>query len=151
MRPVPTTRRFTSAAVTVVTINLFLGAVGYYVAFLFAYAFSDEVETSQHVFFLVVVAVIAAVLAVICLPTALRTTGASFGRSATFTGSVVASAHALALGLGTIVSNLHTDEGSVTASWSRTTMVAVPAVFLAAAILAAAGAVQVARRQPASS
>jgi hypothetical protein len=136
MSPQKAQREWARAVLTVAVVNLAIGFVAYFIAFLFAYGFDDKIETAQHVVFLVEVGVIAVVSAIICA-SIIRSTfhlapQAAFA-VAIWTGLAL---HLTAVGIGSIVSATHKEENSVSADFSTTTDVAVAACLLIPAVAA---------------
>ena len=112
-----------------------LNAVSYFVAFLFAYGFKDEVTTGQHVFFLACVAVITVVSARL---SALAVSGGLGVRAPRAFGAWAAvTINLVAVGLGSIVSATHKDENSVSADFSTTTDVVIAVALLGPALITA--------------
>lgn len=128
-------QRATVAVGLVVGINLLVGFLGYFVAFLFAYGFVDEVGVAHHVVFLALVGVIAAVGAAVSTPLVKASSGMSTRRSAALAFRVSAATHLFAVGVGSVISSRYKDAGSVSAAFSTTTDVLVAAgLFLCAAV-----------------
>ena len=118
-------------------INLVIGFVGYFIAFVFAYGFRDEIRLAEHNFFLVMIAAIAAAGAIVSTFVIKPALHLTLRQSAALAISVSAAINLLVVGLGSIVSAQHKDEGSVSADFSTTTDVIVAACLLGGA--AAAG------------
>ena len=122
-------------ALAIVTGLNLMNTVAYFIAFLFAYGFKDEVMTGQHVFFLACAAIITLVAArlsatVVGGGLGVRAPGA-FGAWAAVTLNLVA------VGLGSIVSATHKDENSVSANFSTTTDVLIAVALLGPAVVTA--------------
>ena len=129
----------------VVLANLVLGLPAYFIAFLFAYGFRDQVGWAEHTAFLVMVTVFAtgAGLLGATVPTV---RGRSFGRRAAVGVLTSAALNAVVVAAGSVVSATHKAEGSVSADFSTTTDVLVAAGLLAVAAVCAVGAVGAERR-----
>lgn len=129
----------------VVLANLVLGLPAYFVAFLFAYGFRDQVGWPEHTAFLVVVAVFAtgAGLLGATVPTV---RGRSFGRRAAVGVLTSVTLNAAVVAAGSVASATHEAEGSVSADVSTTTDVLVVVGLLAVGVVCAVGAVAAERR-----
>jgi hypothetical protein len=122
--------------------NVVLAVPAYFISFLFAYGFRDQVGLAEHLTFLVLITTFACVTGVV---------GAAFSAASRpgrpFAGRVVSGVlmsvalNAAAVGAGSVVSALHKAENSVSADFSTTTDVLVAAgLFATALVLAAAAA-----------
>ncbi len=149
---VPTTSAYRvrgplAASLAVLLTNVVLGLPAYFISFLFAYGFRDTVGVAEHVTFLVLISIFAAVAGLI--GTALTpTTGAPLvmRRRVPFGVLMSLGMNSAVVGLGSIVSAMHKDEGSVSAAFSTTTDVLVAAGLFAAAVALAAAALRADRR-----
>lgn len=124
----------------VVIVNAVLGLPAYFISFLFAYGFRDEVGLAEHLTFLVLIAIFAAVsgLAAAAFPTA-SLPRRSFARRAAFSVWMSLALNSAVVGAGSIVSATHKDENSVSADFSTPTDVLVATgLFVLAAALAVA-------------
>lgn len=122
-----------SRLVVIVT-NAVLGVPTYFVIFLFAYAFDDEVTWANHVAFLLPVAAFAVVTGFLAMtPAAIRFGESSFA-ILTYGALASLSTNAAAVGLGSIVSAANKDQGSVSADFSHATDVLVALGLLTAAV-----------------
>lgn len=121
----------------VVGINLLFGIVGYFIAFLFAYGFSDEITPAQHVFFLFMIGALTALAAAVSVPAIKPALGVRVKQTAAFAGSVSATLNLVVLGLGSIISAQHKDDGSVSETFSTSTDVIVATTLLGGAVIAA--------------
>ncbi len=117
-------------------VNLIIGFVGYFVAFVFAYGFRDEIGLTEHLFFLAMIGVVTLVGAAVSAAVIKPSTSLTWRQSAALAISVSAAANLLAVGLGSIVSATHKAEGSVSADFTTTTDVAVAACLLGGAVIA---------------
>lgn len=127
----------------VVLADLVLGPPAYFIAFLFAYGFRDEVGWAEHTAFLVMVAVFATCAGLLA---AAVPTGRAFGDRAAVAVLTSAALNALVVAAGGVVSATHKAEGSVSADFSTTTDVLVVVGLLAVAVACAVGAVAAERR-----
>jgi hypothetical protein len=125
----------------VVVTDALLGLPAYFVAFLFAYGFREEVGVREHVTFLVLITVFASVAGLVAaaVSTAIRPTRSFAGRAA-FGVRMSLALNSAVVGAGSIVSATHKDENSVSVGFSTTTdvLVATGLVVLAAALAVAA-------------
>ena len=125
---------------SVVLPNAVLGLPAYFISFLFAYGFRDEVGLTQHVTFLVLIAIFASVAGLVgaAFPTA-SAPRRSFARRAAFGVRMSLALNSAVVGAGSIVSATHKDENSVSAGFSTTTDVLIATgLFVLAAALAVA-------------
>lgn len=140
MASVATLSASTRARNAVAVIGLFvvvIGPIPYLFAFLLAYAFSEAIAPAQHVFFLIEIAAIAVVIALIATPF-VRASAAIPTSQAIWLSFLVSLAMNLAVvGIGSIVSALYADQGSVTAEYSLATDVLLAAGLLGSAAIAA--------------
>ena len=122
------------ALAIVVGLNL-LNVVTYFVAFLFAYGFKDEVTAGQHMFFFACAAVITLVSARLSA----AAVGGGLGVEApkAFASWATVTLNLVVLGLGSIVSATHKEENSVSAELSTTTDVIIAAALLGPALVTA--------------
>lgn len=109
----------------------------YFIAFLFAYGFQESITTGEHVFFLIEVAAIAAISALISATAIQPWLGVPKRGAIALASSTGATLHLVVLGIGSIISATHKDEGSVSADFSTTTDVLVAIALFAPAILTA--------------
>jgi len=109
----------------VLTLNVVIGVEAYFIAFLFAYGFRDRVTASQHVFFLIEVAVIAMISALISAVIIRPRLGMPLRKAFALALSAGATLHLVVLGIGSIISATHKADNSVSASFSTTTDVLV--------------------------
>ena len=137
--------RLLSVSWPVVLADLVLGPPAYFIAFLFAYGFRDQVGWAEHAAFLVMVAVFATCAGRLA---AAVPTGRAFGHRAAVAVLTSAALNAVVVAAGSVVSAAHKAEGSVSADFSTTTDVLVVVVLLVVAVACAAGAVAVERRRP---
>lgn len=127
-----------------VLLHLGVGTVGLFVMFLFAYGFADEVTAELHVAFLLGVAMVAGLSAL--LATGVAMTASLHWRAALGLGASTALfAYALALAGGTVVSLLAEDQGSVTADQPSWPFVLLVVAGLAASFLGGRNAVRIVR------
>ena len=117
----------------VVGLNL-MNTVAYFIAFLFAYGFKDEV-TRQHVFFLVCAAIITLVSA--RLSATVVGGGLGVGAPKAIGAWAAVTLNLVAVGLGSIVSATHKDENSVSANFSTTIDVLIAVALLGPAVVTA--------------
>jgi hypothetical protein len=122
----------------VVITNALLGLPAYFIAFLFAYGFREEVGVTEHVTFLVLITVYASVAGLVAaaLSTAIRPTRSFVARAAS--GVLMSLAlNSAVVGAGSIVSATHKEQNSVSVGFSTTTDVLVATgLFVLAAALA---------------
>ncbi len=124
----------------VVITNAFLGLPAYFIAFLFAYGFREEVGVTEHATFLMLIMIFASVAGLVAaaLSSAMRPKRSFFGRAA-FGVQMSLALNSAVVGAGSIVSATHKDENSVSAGFSTTTDVLIAtALFVLAAALAVA-------------
>lgn len=125
----------------VVVTNSILGVPVYFISFLFAYGFRDVVSRAEHLTFLTWVAIFAIVAGLIAaaLPAAARP-GPPAAHRAAFGVLMSLALNSAVVGVGSIVSAAHKDEGSVSADFTTTTdfLVAAGLFVLTAALAAAA-------------
>jgi hypothetical protein len=122
---------------TVIT-NAFFGLPAYFIAFLFAYGFREEVGVTEHATFLVLITIFASVTGLVAtaLATAIRPTRSFAGRAA-FCVQMSVALNSAVVGAGSIVSATHKDENSVSVGFSTTTDVLIATgLFVLAADLA---------------
>jgi hypothetical protein len=132
----------------VVLANVVLGAPAYFISFLFAYGFRDQVGLAEHLTFLVLITIFACVTGVV---------GAAFAAASRpgrpFADRVVpgvlmsAAMNAAAVGAGSVVSALHKAENSVSVDFSTTTDVLVAAGLFVTALVLGAAAVRTRTRR----
>jgi hypothetical protein len=134
------TRGFLPILVT----NLVLGVPAYFISFLFAYGFEDQVGVGNHVAFLVLITIFATVTGVLAMALPL-TSGPrpSAARRAAFGIPMSLALNLAVVGVGSIVSATHKEENSVSVDFSTTTDVLVAAGLFGAAIALAAIALRV--------
>ena len=132
----------------VVLADLVLGLPAYFVAFLFAYGFRDQVGLAEHTAFLVMVAVFATCTGLLgaTVPTEPTVPRRRYGRRAGVGVLTSLALNALVLAVGSVVSATHKAEGSVSADFSTTTDVLVVVGLAAVAAVCGVGAVGVERR-----
>ena len=124
----------------VVITNALLGLPAYFIAFLFAYGFREEVGVTEHATFLMLIMIFASVAGLVAaaLSSATRPERAFFGRAA-FGVQMSLALNSAVVGAGSIVSATHKDENSVSAGFSTTTDVLIATgLFVLAAALAVA-------------
>jgi hypothetical protein len=133
----------------VVIVNALLGLPAYFISFLLAYGFRDEVGLKEHATFLVLIAMFASVSGLV--GAAFSTAASprrSFGRSAAFGVLVSLALNSAVVGAGSIVSATHKEENSVSVDFSTLTDVLVATgLFVLAAALAVAAVRAGARRR----
>lgn len=120
----------------IIGMNLVIGFVGYFVAFLFAYGFRDEIVAANHLAFLVLVGGVALVAASLSTPLIKNASRLTLPNAAKLTVSVSISINLLAVGVGSMISARYKDEGSVSAAFSTSTDVLVAGGLFAGAIIA---------------
>ncbi|MDR7086143.1 hypothetical protein J2X11_000982 [Aeromicrobium panaciterrae] len=116
--------------------NLLVGFFGYFVAFLFAYGFRDEIVAANHLAFLMLVGGVALVAATLSIPLIKNASRLTVPNAAKLTLSVSLATNLLAVGVGSIISARYKNEGSVTAGFSTSTDVLVAGGLFAGAIIA---------------
>jgi hypothetical protein len=130
--------------VVVLVLNVLLGLPAYFIAFLFAYGFEDDVDLANHLTFLVLIAMYATFTGAFSMalfmtpePRPPLSARVAFGvpMSLALNSAVV--------GIGSIVSATHKDEGSVSAGFSTVTDVLVASGLFVVAIALAAAASRV--------
>lgn len=131
------TPRWAVAVGVVLLVDGAIGVIGYFIAFLFAYGFSEGVSNAQHGVFLTAVAVIGIGSAAVTTPVVVGVAGLGTRRAAAVAGWTTAAGTLIALGLGSIVSATHKDQNSVSASFSTTTDVVVATCLLVPGLVAA--------------
>lgn len=122
----------------IITLSSVTGPLAYVASFLVAYGFRDRVGAAEHGTFLIEIATYAVLTGLV---SAVLTSGtrSSASQRTRFGLAAAGSLNALAVGIGSVVSSLNKDQGSVSADFSRPTDVAVAAtLFLSAATLAVA-------------
>ncbi len=129
--------RGVGAIAIIAGINLVIGFIGYFIAFVFAYGFRDEIGTTEHMLFLILIAILTAICASVSTLVIKAALNLTFRGAAALAFSASAAANLGAVGLGSIVSATHKDEGSVSADFSTTTDMLVAAGLFAAALVAA--------------
>lgn len=113
-----------------------IGPVPYLFAFLFAYAFSeDPITQAQHMFFLFAIAAIAVVIALVATPFVRASAAIPTSQAIRLSILVSLAMHLTVVGIGSIVSALNADQGSVTAEHSLTTDVLFAAVLFGSAAI----------------
>ena len=124
--------------------NVVLGVPAYFISFLFAYGFKDDVGLGAHVTFLVLITAYAALsgAAAMALPWMSEPRPPAVRRAA-FGVQMSLSVNMVFLAAGSIVSATHKDEGSVSADFSTATDVLVFCGLLVLAAALAAAAVRV--------
>ncbi len=118
-------------------VNSIFGFFGYFIAFLFAYGFSDTIDPAQHVFFLILVGALTLISATVSTFTVKAGLRRTYRQAAGFAFSVSAALNLLVLGLGSIISARHKDDGSVSEAFSTSTDVVVATVLLGGAVIGA--------------
>lgn len=121
----------------VLAVNLAIGLFAYFIAFLMAYGFEDHVTTGQHVFFLIEVAVIVLISAVISRFAIQPMLGLPRRQAFALALSAGATLHLIVVGVGSIISATHKEDNSVSADFSTTTDVLVAVGLFAPAFAAA--------------
>lgn len=114
-------------------VHLVVGTVGLFLAFLFVYGFAERITVAMHVAFLVGLAVVAGVSALLA-GAAVLTTDRTWSVALPIGVWTAVFAYGTALGLGTIISLLNEDQGSVTADqpgWPFLLVVAISIVLAA--------------------
>lgn len=114
--------------------QVMIGVVAYFVVFLFAYGFRDEVGVGQHVGFLVGIAVVALGCALVAAILVRSTARAPYRRALGFCVAAAGCAHAVAIAAGVAVSGRYEAQGSVTEGWSAPTYVVVVAALVAVSV-----------------
>jgi hypothetical protein len=110
-------------------------------SFLFAYGFEETVGARDHAVFLGLVTVFALVVAVLSLAVPPeRRPHAPVGRRLALAACVSTALHGAVVGIGSIVSAMHKEEGSVSAGFTSITDVLVAATLFAVAGAAVAAA-----------
>lgn len=127
-----------------VLLHVAVGTAGLFVVFLLAYGFAEEVTVELHVVFLLGVAMVAGLSAL--LATAVAMTASLHWRAALGLGASTALfAYSLALACGTVVSLLNEDQGSVTADQPTWPFVMLAVVLVVGGVLGGRFAVRVVR------
>jgi hypothetical protein len=121
----------------VLAVNTVIGFVAYFIAFLMAYGFEDRVTTGQHVFFLIEVAVIVLVCALVSRFAIHPLLGTSASRTLALSLAAGATLNLVVVGIGSIISATHKADNSVSANFSTTTDVLVAVGLFAPAIVTA--------------
>lgn len=124
----------------VAIVNAVFGLPAYFISFLFAYGFRDELGLTEHMTFLVLIAIFASAsgLAGAAFSTA-SLPRRSFVRRAAFGVRVSLALNSAVVGAGSIVSATHKHENSVSAGFSTPTDVLIATgLFVLAAALAVA-------------
>jgi hypothetical protein len=115
-----------------------IGPIAYFVAFLFAYAFSmDPITPGQHAFFLAEIATIAIIIAVVATPFVRASAAIPWAQAFWLSISTSIAINLVVVGIGSIVSAMNADQGSVTAEYSWTTDVLLAAGLLGPAAVGA--------------
>jgi hypothetical protein len=129
---------------SVLIANVVLGVPAYFISFLFAYGFQDEVGLGAHVTFLVLIVIFAALsgIAGMALPWVPQPRPPVASRAA-FGVQMSLSLNMAFLAAGSVVSATHKDEGSVSAGFSTATDVLLFCGLLVLAIAFAASALRV--------
>jgi hypothetical protein len=129
--------------------NAVLGLPAYFVSFLFAYGFRDQVGLAEHATFLVLIAIFASVSGLVgAAAAAASLPGRPFPRRAAFGVRMSLALNSAVVGAGSIVSALHKQENSVSAEFSTATDVLVAGgLFVVAAMLAVAAVRGLRRRR----
>ena len=132
---------------SVLLVNCVLGLPAYFISFLFAYGFRDEVGLAEHVTFLVLIGTYAVVAGLVgaAVPLSSRPRP-PFSRRAAFSVPMSLALNLAVVGVGSIVSATHKDEGSVSADFSTTTDVLVACGLFVLAAVFAVGALR--RKRP---
>lgn len=119
--------------------NAVLGGPAYFISFLFAYGFRDDVGLMKHVMFLVLIAIFAALSGLIGMALQMtRKARPSAARLAAFGVPMSLALNLVVVGAGSIVSGTHKAENSVSADFSTMTDVLLASgLFILAAALAA--------------
>ena len=124
--------------------NAVLGVPAYFMSFLFAYGFRDHVGLMEHVTFLVLIAIFAAVSGLVgmALPMTPKPRP-SAARRAVFGVRMSLALNLVGVGAGSIVSATHKDENSVSADFSTVTDVLLASGLFVLAVAFAASALRV--------
>ncbi|WP_148045047.1 hypothetical protein [Nocardioides marmorisolisilvae] len=137
----PTTRRAPvwswapAGTLLILGVSVLTGPPAYFISFLFAYGFRDHIGVVEHGTFLVLIALYATATGL--LSTVAGTGLAPIRQRATFGVRAAGALNATAIGIGSVVSSLNKDQGSVSADFSPVTDVAVAGtLFFLAATLA---------------
>lgn len=127
----------------VVIANAVLGLPAYFISFLFAYGFRDDVGLAEHVTFVALIAIFACVsgLVGVAASTAFRP-GRSLARRAALGVRLSLALNSAVVGVGSIVSATHKDENSVSADFSTATDVLIAMVLFVLAVALAVAAVR---------
>lgn len=125
-----------TATALVVALAVGFGTVGYFVVFLFAYGFRDDVGTEQHAVFLTGIAVIAVFVGLASSAPAAAIVRAPWRLVAAWTLALSFALNLAAVGAGSVVSALNKDAGSVSEDFSVVTDVMVAGCLFAAAAAA---------------
>lgn len=124
----------------VVIVNAVFGLPAYFISFLFAYGFRDQVGLREHMTFLVLIAIFASVsgLGGAAFPTA-SVPRRSFARRAAFGVRMSLALNSAVVGAGSILSATHKDDNSVSVDFSTSTdVLTATGLFVLAAALAVA-------------
>jgi hypothetical protein len=114
-----------------------IGPIPYLFAFLFAYAFSeDPITPVQHMFFLIAIAAIAVVIALVATPFVRASAAIPTSQAIRLSILISLAMNLTVVGIGSIVSALNADQNSVTAEYSLTTDVLLAAGLLGSAAVA---------------
>ena len=117
-------------------VHIVVGTVGLFLAFLFVYGFADRITLPMHVVFLVGLVVVAGVSALLA-GAAVLTTDRPWPVALPIGASTAVFAYGTALALGTIISLLNEDQGSITADQPDWPFLLIVAAAVVAAALGA--------------
>ena len=128
----------------VLLLNVVVGLPAYFISFLFAYGFQDDVRLENHVTFLVLIAMYATVTGAVGMAL-FRTPEPrpSMAARVAFGVPMSLALNSAVVGIGSIVSATHKDENSVSADFSTVTDVLVASGLFVVAIALAAAALRV--------
>lgn len=118
-------------------VSVVVAPVPYFVAFLFAYGFNDQIRPSTHIIFPLEVAVVAVVIALLAMFVVRAAAAISMRRALCLSLWLSLAINLTAVGIGSIVSAYNADQGSVTAEYSLTTDALLAAGLLGSAAVAA--------------
>lgn len=124
--------------------NVVLGVPAYFISFLFAYGFRDDLGLMEHVTFLLLIAIFAAVSGIVgmVLPMTPKPRPPAAKRTA-FGVRMSLALNLVVVGAGSIVSATHKDENSVSADFSTVTDVLLASGLFVLAVALAASALRV--------
>lgn len=149
--PVPGTHPLPRAAVdlpTVVWVNVVLGLPAYFLAFLVAYGFRDHVGLPEHALFLGQVGAFATVTGLLAATITVVRQRRSYAGCAVVGVLSSLALNAAVVAVGSVVSALHKQDGSVSADFSTATDVLVAGGLLVVAVVLGRLAGRVASRLP---